>query len=31
LIKSETLRDTALQVYNFPTLDNVAREGPQSR
>ena len=31
LIKSQTLRNTALQVYNFPTLDNVAREGLQSR
>jgi hypothetical protein len=31
LIRSATLRDTALQVYNFPTLDNVAREGLQSR
>ncbi|MDH4110683.1 MAG: hypothetical protein OEW35_20615 [Gammaproteobacteria bacterium] len=31
LIESQALRDTALQVYNFPTLDNVAREGMQSR
>ena len=31
LIKSTTLRDTALQVYNFYTLDNLAREGAQSR
>ena len=31
LIKSQLLRNTALQVYNFPTLDNVAREGMQSR
>lgn len=31
LIKSQTLRNTALQVYNLPTLDNVAREGMQSR
>jgi len=31
LIKSATLRDTALQVYNFPTLDNISREGMQSR
>jgi hypothetical protein len=31
LIKSQTLRNTALQVYNFPTLDNMAREGMQSR
>ena len=31
LISSQTLRNTALQVYNFPTLDNVAREGMQSR
>lgn len=30
LIKSETLRDTALQVYNFYTLDNIAMEGKQS-
>ena len=29
LIKSQTLRNTALQVYNLPTLDNVAREGMQ--
>jgi len=31
LIKSDTLRDTALQVYNFPTLDNISREGMESR
>ena len=31
LIKSATLRNTALQVYNFPTLENMAREGMQSR
>jgi hypothetical protein len=31
LIKGQTLRNTALQVYNLPTLDNVAREGMQSR
>jgi len=31
LIKSQTLRNTALQVYNFPTLENIAREGMQSR
>ena len=31
LIESQTLRNTALQVYNFPTLENVAREGMQSR
>jgi hypothetical protein len=31
LIESQALRDTALQVYNLPTLDNVAREGMQSR
>jgi len=31
LIASQTLRNTALQVYNFPTLENVAREGMQSR
>ena len=29
LIKSQTLRNTALQVYNLPTLDIVAREGMQ--
>jgi hypothetical protein len=31
LIRSDTLRNTALQVYNFPTLENIAREGMQSR
>jgi hypothetical protein len=31
LIESQMLRNTALQVYNFPTLDNVASEGRQSR
>jgi hypothetical protein len=31
LIRSQTLRNTALQVYNFPTLENIAREGMQSR
>jgi phage baseplate assembly protein W len=31
LIKSQTLRNTALQVYNFPTLENVANEGLRSR
>jgi hypothetical protein len=31
LIKSQVLRNTALQVYNFPTLENIAREGMQSR
>jgi hypothetical protein len=31
LIRSGTLRDTAMQVFNFPTLDNVSREGMQSR
>jgi len=31
LIKSAMLRDTALQVYNFYTLDNIAMEGRQSR
>ena len=30
LIESQALRNTALQVYNVPTLDNVAREGMQS-
>ena len=29
LIKGQTLRNTALQVYNLPTLDIVAREGMQ--
>lgn len=31
LIKSATLRDTALQVYSFPALDNLSREGMESR
>lgn len=31
LIESLALRNTALQVYNFPTLENVAMEGMQSR
>jgi phage baseplate assembly protein W len=31
LIKSQVLRNTALRVYNFPTLENIAREGMQSR
>jgi hypothetical protein len=31
LIESQTLRNTTLQVYNIPSLDNVAREGMQSR
>jgi len=31
LIESQTLRNSALQVYNFPTLENIAREGMQSR
>ncbi len=31
LIRNPTLRNTAMQVFNFPTLDNVSREGMQSR
>jgi len=31
LIRSPTLRNTAMQVFNFPTLDNISREGMQSR
>lgn len=31
LIRDATLRDTAMRVYNLPTIDNVVREGMQSR
>ena len=31
LIRDATLRDTAMRVYNVPTIDNVVREGMQSR
>src|SRR5205085_12142884 len=31
LIRDSTLRDTAMRVYNMPTIDNVVREGMQSR
>jgi len=31
LIRDQTLRDTAMRLYNIPTIDNVAREGLQSR
>ncbi len=31
LIRDRTLRDTAMRLYNTPTLDNMAREGMQSR
>jgi hypothetical protein len=31
LIRNRTLRNTAMQVFNFPTLDNISREGMQSR
>jgi len=31
LIRDPTLRDTAMRVYNMPTIDNVVREGMQSR
>jgi len=31
LIRDQTLRDTAMRVYNMPTLDNTVREGMQSR
>ena len=30
LIESQVLRNSALRVYNVPTLENVAREGMQS-
>jgi hypothetical protein len=31
LIRDGTLRDTAMRLYNIPTIDNVVREGMQSR
>lgn len=31
LIRDRTLRDTAMRVYNVPTIDNMVREGMQSR
>ena len=31
LIRDQTLRDTAMRLYNIATIDNVAREGMQSR
>jgi hypothetical protein len=31
LISDRALRDTAMRVYNMPTLDNTVREGMQSR
>lgn len=31
LIRDRTLRDTAMRLYNFPAIDNVVREGMQSR
>jgi len=31
LIRDQTLRDTAMRVYNMPTIDNTVREGMQSR
>src|SRR4051812_46776873 len=31
LIRDETLRDTAIRLYNSPTFDNMAREGKESR
>jgi hypothetical protein len=31
LIRDRTLRDTAMRLYNSPSLDNIAREGMQSR
>ena len=31
LIRDQTLRDTAMRVYNLPTIDNTVREGMQSR
>lgn len=31
LIRDRALRDTAMRVYNMPTLDNTVREGMQSR
>ncbi|MEO8440061.1 MAG: hypothetical protein ABI540_07550 [Spartobacteria bacterium] len=31
LIRDRALRDTAMRLYNSPTLENMAREGMQSR
>ena len=31
LIRDQTLRDTAMRVYNMPTIENTVREGMQSR
>ncbi len=31
LIRDRQLRETALRLYNIPTLENIAREGMQSR
>ncbi len=31
LIRDEKLRDTAMRLYNMPTMDNMAREGRESR
>lgn len=31
LIRDQTLRDTAMRVYNIPTIDNLVREAMQSR
>jgi hypothetical protein len=31
LIRDQTLRDTAMRVYNVPTIENTVREGMQSR
>ena len=31
LIRDQTLRDTAMRLYNTPALENLAREGMQSR
>jgi hypothetical protein len=31
LIRDQKLRDTAMRLYNIPTIDNVVREGMQSR
>jgi hypothetical protein len=31
LIRDQKLRDTAMRVYNMPTIDNSVREGMQSR
>lgn len=31
LIRDQTLRDTAMRLYNLPTIDNLVHEGMQSR